>query len=214
MAESVQLAAQPRDSYGSQSARRLRRQGKLPAVVYGHKEATVSVTVPQEEFESALRHGARVFDLDLNGNVERTLIQDVQWDHLGKEVLHADFRRVSKDERVVVTVPIHVRGQAPGAKAGGVLDQPLHTIQVECLVTEVPEHIRVNVGELQIDGVIHVRDLQLPPDVKAMADPDLVVVHVTAPVVAPAPAAAPAAEVAEPEVIGRAKAAEEGEEEK
>jgi large subunit ribosomal protein L25 len=213
MAESVQLAIQPREGRGTQAAQRLRRQGLLPAVVYGHKQETVSVALSLEEFENAVRHGARLVELKSDGNVEQALIQDVQWDHLGKEVLHVDFRRVSRDERVVVTVPLQLRGLAPGVNAGGILDQPLHTIDVECLVTAVPDSIRVNIGELQIDGSIYVRDLHLPPDVKAMADPDAIVVHVTAPLAEAPAAAAPAAEQAEPEVIGR-KAGEEGEEEK
>jgi large subunit ribosomal protein L25 len=215
MAEMVQLTVQPRDGHGTIAARRLRKQGLIPAVIYGHKQATVAVALPRDEFEKAIRQGSRVLDLALQGNVERTLIQDVQWDHLGQDVLHADFRRVSKDERVQVEVRIHLRGTAPGVKAGGVLDQPLHVIEVECLVTEVPESIRVNVGELQIGGVLHVRDLVLPPGVTTTADPDAVVVQVTAPQAeAEAEAAAPAAEQAEPERIGRQKAEEPGEEEK
>ena len=214
MAESVQLTVQARQSSGTQEARRLRRKGMLPAVIYGHKEATVSVVLPREDFEKALRHGARLVELKGGAKDEQALIQDVQWDHLGKDVLHVDFRRVSKDERVVVPVPLHVRGIAPGVTAGGVLDQPLHVLEVECLVTAVPESIRVTVGELQIEGAIHVRDLKLPEGVKAMGDPDAIVVQVKAPQAEAAAPAVPGAEQAEPEVIGRKAAAEEGEEEK
>src|SRR5262249_13884743 len=106
------------------------------------------------------------------------------------------------------------RGTAPGTTAGGVLDQPLHSLHIECPAISVPESIRVNVGELQIDQAIHVGDLKLPEGVKVLNDPDAIVVQVTAPVAEPevAPAAAPVAETAEPEVIGRQKAeAEEGE---
>jgi large subunit ribosomal protein L25 len=94
------------------------------------------------------------------------------------------------------------------------LDQPLHVLEVECLATAVPDAIRVNISELQLDAFIFVRDLQLPPDVKVMADPDAIVVHITPPLVEAAAPAAEAPEQAEPEVIGRVKAAEEGEEEK
>jgi large subunit ribosomal protein L25 len=212
MAELARLAVQPRDGSGTKAAQKLRKKGLLPAVVYGHKQAAVSIALPRDEFENALRHGARLVELQTDGNAEGAIIQDVQWDHLGKEVLHVDFRRVSQDERVVVSVPVHLRGIAPGASTG-VLDQPLHVINVECLVTAVPDHIRVNIGELQVGGVIHVKDLHLPEGVKAMADPDAVVVHITARQAEPEAAAAPAAETAEPEVIGR-KAEEEGEEEK
>jgi large subunit ribosomal protein L25 len=214
MAETVQLAVQPRDGAGTQAAQRLRKQGLLPAVVYGHKQATVALALSHDEFVSALRHGARLVELKTDKGAESALIQDVQWDHLGKDVLHVDFRRVSKDERVVVSVPLHLRGIAPGVSGGGVLDQPLHVLSVECLVTAVPDEIRVNIGELQQDQAIHVKELKLPEGVKAMADPDAIVVQVRAPMAeAPAPAV-PGAETAEPEVIGRPAKAEEGEEEK
>jgi large subunit ribosomal protein L25 len=127
------------------------------------------------------------------------------------EVLHVDFTRVAADERIHVMVPLEIRGIAPGVTGGGILDQPLHTLEVECLAVSIPESIRVNVNELQLGGSIHVRDLTLPPGVVARTDPDAIVVHVTIPQeVAAAPATeAPAAQV-EPEVIGRPKA-EEGE---
>jgi large subunit ribosomal protein L25 len=212
MAESVTIVAQKRDGRGTRGARRLRRQGLVPAVVYGHKEATVSVALPGDELAKAIRHGVRVLDLQADGKTEKALIRDVQWDHLGKELLHVDFARVAADERVVVTVPMEVRGIAPGIAAGGVLEQPMHTLSVECLAVRVPDSIRVNVGELQLGGTIHVKDLVLPPEVKAMADPEALVVQVVQKQLEEAPAAAPAApEQAEPEVIGRKAAEEEGE---
>jgi large subunit ribosomal protein L25 len=210
MAESVVLVTQPRQGRGSQAARQLRRKGLVPAVLYGHKEETLSVALPADEVEKAIRHGVRVVDLKADGKEGKALIRDVQWDHLGKELLHVDFTRVAADERIVVTVPLEIRGVAPGVNAGGTLDQPIHTLSVECLAISIPESIRVNVGELQIGSAIHVRDLVLPPGVKVMSDPDAIVVHVTTKVTEPeAPVAAEAPEQAEPEVIGRQKVEEE-----
>jgi large subunit ribosomal protein L25 len=210
MAESVTLVTQPRTGRGSQAARKLRRTGLIPAVLYGHKEETLCVVLPVAEVEKAIRHGIRVVDLKANGKEEKALIRDVQWDHLGKELLHVDFTRVAVDERIVVTVPIEIRGVAAGVNAGGTLDQPIHALSVECLAISIPESIRINVAELQIGSAIHVRDLVLPPGVKAMSDPDAIVVHVTTKMVEPeAPVAAEAPEQAEPEVIGRQKAEEE-----
>jgi large subunit ribosomal protein L25 len=210
MAESVALVTQPREGRGSQIARRLRRKGMIPAVIYGHKEETVCVALPLEELERAIRHGVRVVDLKTNGKEEKALIRDVQWDHLGKELLHVDFARVALDERIVVMVPLEIRGVAPGVNAGGTLDQPIHTLSVECLAISIPESIRVNVGELKIGDAIHVRDVVLPPGVKAMSDPDAIVVHVTTKLVEPeAVVAAVVPEQAEPELIGRQKAEEE-----
>jgi large subunit ribosomal protein L25 len=172
------------------------------------------VALPLEEVEKTIRRGVRVVDLKAGGKQEKALIRDVQWDHLGKELLHVDFARVAADERIVLTVPIELRGTSPGVTAGGVLDQPIHTLSVECLAISIPDRIRVNIGELQMDGAIHVRDLVLPPGVKAMSDPDAIVVHVRQPLKEEeAPVAAEAAEPVEPEVIGaKEKAAEEEEE--
>lgn len=213
MAEAIVFVTQPRDTRGSQKAKQMRRKGLVPAVVYGHKEETLSITLPTDDLVKAIRHGVRVVDLKTDGNLQKALIREVQWDHLGKELLHVDFARVSEDERVVVAVPVELKGTAPGIAAGGVIDQPIHSLSIECLVVAVPDSIKVNVGELQLGAAIHVKELVLPPGVKAMADPDAVVVHVTLKQLeAEAPAAAPlAAEAAEPEVIGR-KVAEEEEE--
>jgi large subunit ribosomal protein L25 len=212
MAESVVLVSEKREPHGSAEARRLRRGGKIPGVLYGHKEETIPLAVPRDEFVKALRQGARVVDLEHGGTQQKALIREVQFDHLGHDVLHVDFARVSKDERIKIDVRVELRGTAPGVTAGGLLDQPLHNLQIECLAISVPESIRVPIGELQIDGVIHVRDLKLPDGVVALNDPDAIIVHVKPPVVEAEAAAAPAAEQAEPEVIGKAKGeGEEGE---
>jgi large subunit ribosomal protein L25 len=211
MAESEVLGAQKREGSGTRLARRLRAGGRVPAVVYGHGEGTASVSVAAEDLMAVIRHGARVVDLSTDGAVQKALIREVQWDHLGKEVLHVDFARVAADERIHVTVPLEIRGIAPGVTAGGVMNQPIHTLTVECLAVSVPESIRVNINELQQGAAIHVRDLHLPPDVKVLADPDAIVVQIAAPLAEPEAAAAPAAEQAEPEVIGRQRVAEEGE---
>src|SRR5262249_13697958 len=162
MAESVVLETQPRTGRGTHEARRLRRKGRVPAVLYGHKEATVSVSLSGEELTKALRHGARVVDLKEGGGLQKALIREGQWDHLGHDVLHVDFTRVAADERITVSVRIELRGTAPGVAGGGVLDQQVHSLSVECLAISVPESIRVNISELQIGGVIHVRELHLP----------------------------------------------------
>ncbi|HEV3261529.1 MAG TPA: 50S ribosomal protein L25 [Gemmataceae bacterium] len=211
MNESLVLVTRQREGRGTRLARRLRKQGLVPAVIYGHQEGTLPVALPADDLSKVIRQGVHVLDLQTDGTAQKVLIREVQWDHLGKELLHVDFARVGADERVVVTVPIEIKGTAPGISAGGILDQPIHSIAVECLVTSVPASVRVNVNELQLGAAIHVRDLVLPPDVKVMADPDAIVVHVTQKQLEEAPVAAPpvAEQTAEPEVIGRQKAAEE-----
>src|SRR5262249_50032936 len=110
MAESVLLVTQPRTARGSGAARRLRRQGLIPAVVYGHKEETISVSLPADDLVRAIRHGVHVVDLQTQSQTEKALIREVQWDHFGKDVLHVDFTRVAVDERIHVTVPLEIRG--------------------------------------------------------------------------------------------------------
>jgi large subunit ribosomal protein L25 len=215
MAETVNLQSQLRQERGKQESRRLRRNGLVPGVLYGHKEETVSISLKTEDLEKAIRHGARVVDLQTDGKTEKALIKEVQWDHLGKEVLHVDFARVAADERIVVSVPIEIKGTAAGVTTGGgVLDQPMHILSVECLAIAVPSSIRVNVAELQLGQAIHVRELVMPEGVKATADAEAVVVQVVAKMVEPEAEAAPVAatpELAEPEVIRRERPAEEEE---
>lgn len=206
MADALKLTTQQRTGTGSRDADRLRKAGRVPAVVYGHKEETVPITVSRDELASALRHHARTVELDLNGKVETVLIQEVQHDHLGSGLVHVDFRRVSKDERVRTTVEIELRGTAPGATGGGVLDQPLHKIHVECPAIAIPESIRVRIDGLLLGQAIHVKELDLPAGVKALDDPDLVVVQVKQQqVVLPEPTTLAPEGTAEPEVITKKK---------
>jgi large subunit ribosomal protein L25 len=216
--ESVTLATKPRDGRGKRTARHLRKEGLIPAVLYGHKEAVVAVSLSAEELLSAIRHHARVMDLAIGGKAETAVIQEVQYDHLGKEILHVDFKRVSKDERIVVSVVIELKGTAPGMSAG-VLEQPLHDLEVECLAIAIPESIKCVISTLQLGEAIHVRDLTAPEGVKILNAPDAIVVQIKAAIVEPTPTAVPgAAPVAEgatpvePEIVGRRVAKEEPEE--
>lgn len=210
MADSVVLAYETREGKGSRKAGKLRQSGKTPGVVYGHKQATQSVAVSHDELLNAVQHNIRVVDLQGQGKTEKALIKDLQWDYLGVDILHVDFEWVSADERIKVTVPIELRGISPGVANGGVLDQPLHSLHIECLAIAIPESVRVLISELQKGQAIHVRDLKLPEGVVAVDDADALVVHVTEPRATPEPGEEGA--VAEPEVITRRPAAEEAEE--
>jgi large subunit ribosomal protein L25 len=200
--QSIQITAQPREGLGSRKVKRLRDQGLIPGVVYGHKEAVVPVTLPKKELTGHIERGAHVFDLSLNGKPEKVLVKDVQYDHLGLEILHIDFARVSLDERVEVTVPLELKGEPKGAAEGGVLQQIVAEVEIECLVTDIPDKITHNVSEMAVDDALHIKDLTLPAGAKALQDPDQIVAMVK---VIADEEAAPAAEgeTAEPEVIGR-----------
>lgn len=212
MAETVVLVTEKREGRGSRLAGKLRQQKKVPCVVYGHKQETLSVSVDHDPLVFAIRHNARVVDLNVAGAVEKAQIVEVQWDYLGQDVLHVDFKRVSADERIEVEVPIELKGVAPGTAGGaGLLDQPLHTLRVECSAISMPDVVRVAINELQVGQAIHIKDLKLPEGVTALGDPDAIVVHVTAPRAEPEAGAAAEAGTAEPEVI-TARKKEEGEE--
>jgi len=212
MAESLVVVTEKREGRGSRTAAKLRKTGKVPAVVYGHKEATVSVAVPNEQILLMLRQGAPVVDIKTEKGMEKAQIMDLQWDHLGKEVLHVDFKRVSEHERIETDVVLEIKGTAPGIAEGGMLDQPMHSLRIECPAFNVPKSIRISIAELQIGQAIHVSDVKLPEGVKCLDEPDAVVIHVTKPLAeVETTAEAAAAAAAEPEVITARKKDEEKE---
>src|SRR5829696_3557507 len=206
--QAIQLSVKQRAERGSRAAKRLRDAGAIPGVIYGHGEDVLPVTLPRREVSIHLNKGAHVFELQVDGKQERVLVKDVQYDHLGSEVIHVDFARVSFDERVTVTVPLELKGEPKGAEEGGVLTQVIANLEVECLVLEIPDAIRHNVSEMGLDDVLHIKDLKLPPGVKALQDEDLIVATVKEIVEEAAAGEAAEAGAGEPEVIGRK--AEEG----
>jgi large subunit ribosomal protein L25 len=216
MAETLTLAVEPRDpkknqGTGSRVARRLRKQGRIPAIIYGHKETPVPISLSRDDVLLMLKKAAHVAQLTLGGRPEMVLVRDVQWDHLGKEVLHLDFARVSADEKVHTQVPLEVHGTPVGLSEGGQLEVIVHSLDVTCLATAIPDSIRVEVGGLHVGEGVHVKELALPEGVTVDLDADLLLVHVVTRVAAPEPTAGEGGP-AEPEVIGRK--AEKDEEEK
>lgn len=217
MAQIVKLKTSPRPDSGSRAAIKLRKQGLVPGIVYGHKLENAAVAVSAEELDRAIRilH-ARMLELDMNGKPETVLIREVQWDAFGKQMMHVDFERKDASEKVKVSVPVELRN-TPKVTGGGVLDQPLHTLHVECPLGSIPEAIRIDITDLTLGNPIHVKELTLPEGVKVLESPEAVVVQLKLPgveaVVAPAGAAVPgAATTAEPEVIKKEKKAEDEEE--
>ena len=211
MAEQTKTRVEPRDpaknkGTGTRVARRLRKQGLIPAVIYGHKQAVVPVTLSRDDVWRMLKTPGHLADLDVNGTSETVLIRDVQWDHLGKEVLHLDFARVSAEEIIDTEVTFEIRGTPAGLAAGGVLEHLVRTLRIRCRAGAIPESLKADVSHLQIGEGIHVRDLVLPPDVTVDHDPDMLLAHVVVRAVQeePKPEAATAeaeAAVAQPEVI-------------
>ena len=212
MSDLVSLTVQPRTGTGTKLAKKVRAAGMIPGIVYGHKQEPVAVSVPAKELDHAIRvQHARTFEVNLNGKTETVLIRELQWDHLGKEMFHIDLWRVDKDKRVTVTVPVELRG-IPKNTGGGVLEQPLHTLHIECLAIKIPESVRVEIETLTLGAPVHVSDLKLPDGVTALDPPEAVVVQLKLPGAEEPTEATAAAEGTEPEVL-TAKKPKEGEEE-
>lgn len=207
----AKVKAQSRSEVGSRAMKRLRDKGLVPGVIYGHKQAVVPITLDKKEVTNEINRGAHVFEIDVNGANETVLVKEAQYDHLGIQLLHVDFSRVSLDEKVQVEIPLELRGTPKGEAEGGKLQQLIAELEIECRVLEIPEFIRHSVADMEMDSVLHIKDLQLPAGVRCLQDGDLIVAmvrEVKEEVIAPVAGEAVAA--AEPEVIG-AKEREEKE---
>ena len=215
------LDAEARDTFGKNEARRTRRSGKVPAVLYGGDggNATPIAVAPKALLKILHSEAGQntLIALKLAGAGDtRVLVKDFQLDPITHEVLHADFYRVAMDKLLQVTIPIQVIGEPKGVKQqGGVLEHIRREIQIECLPADIPEHIDVDVSELMLHQGVRVRDIATNPKWTPVSDADLMLVHVIMPkaeeVAAPAETAAAAATAtpAEPEVIKKGKKDEE-----
>ncbi len=196
----VKFKAQKRAQLGTRAVKRLRQQGLLPGVVYGHKQDVLPIVVDRKEFTREVNRGSHVFELDIDGQIETVLLKEAQYDFLGIDLIHVDFARVSLDETVEVTVPLELRGTPVGESEGGKLQQLITELELECRVLEIPEVIRHNVSDMGMDSVLHIKDLQLPPNVRCLQDGELIVAMVRE--VKEEVVTEEAATSAEPEVIG------------
>ena len=177
MTETITLKAESRPAAGSKHARVLRTRGRLPAIVYGHKEEPVAISLNLHDFTESLHRGHRVFNVNLGDKAETLLVKALQYDHLGKYIIHADFVRVNLEERVKVTVPIEQRGTAQGTHQGGIIDELLDHIEIECKVTEIPETIVVSVNDLEVGQSLHAGEISLPEGMKLVTDPNALILH-------------------------------------
>jgi large subunit ribosomal protein L25 len=214
------LAATPRTRAGKGAARALRRDGQIPAVIYGHGREPQSLAVNARELERLLERVATattVIELALDGRTSRTLIREIQRHPFKRSVLHIDFQELVAGEKVTVNVPLVVVGTAEGVRTGGgVLDHTMHSIEIEVDPANMPNHIDVDVSELALGHSIHVRDIQVPAGATVLDDEDASIATVQvsragveAEAAATTTEAAEGAETAEPEVIRKAKTEDE-----
>jgi len=200
------LEVQSRDAVGKRNNRRLRASGSVPAVLYGHGTDPVSLTIPTDQLEAVLRHGSHVVDLT-GGLKEKALIREIQYDVFGIDILHVDFTRVSADEKVQITLAVNLRGIAPGTKEGGIVQQVVHEVEVECKAVAIPESLELNINELQLNESLLASDIEIPGDVSLITPADTVMVQCNEPV-EEAPEEEGAEAGAEPEVIGEKESEE------
>ncbi len=193
----VRIVAEPRTEFGKGPARRIRRAGRVPAVLYGHGTDTRHVTLPGHELLLALKTPNVLIQLDgVSGRPQLTLPKAVQRDPIRGFIEHVDLILVRRGEKVTVDVPVQVTGEV---EPGGLLDQQMVRLSVEAEATQIPQAITVDVEGMEIGAAVHARDLELPGGVTLVAEPEALVLHVLA---------APTAEQIEAE-LGEAPAAEE-----
>ncbi|MGE3181664.1 MAG: 50S ribosomal protein L25 [Phycisphaerae bacterium] len=210
---SSKIQAEPREPGSRNANRRLRESGMLPAVIYGHNETPEHVAVSRHDLDLALEHQAHVVELVMGETSTQYLIKDVQYDHLYKNPQHMDLLRVDANERVEVKVALHFIGTPKGVGEGGELVTLLQELDIECPALSIPDDIRVSLNDLGMDETIHVGDLKLPEGVKALQEDSESICFVREKKEAEEPVAGEeGADGAEPEVITKGKAEEEGDE--
>ena len=212
MAKQVKLSARTRTQLGGSVSKKLKRQGAVPAVIYGAKTEAQPLQIAARDIENLLAHAVGeniLVELEIDSDGQKStraaLIHEVQHEPVGGHIVHIDFQAVNMNEVIRASIPIEPSGEATGVKNfGGILEQSLRSLEVECLPKDLPDIITVDVSALNVGDSLHVKDLPLSSGVTALEDADLTVFLVAAPTVVEEPAAAaPAA--AEPEVIREKK---------
>jgi large subunit ribosomal protein L25 len=209
MEKNLQLIAIIRENTGSKAAAKERKQGRIPAVVYGHKKEPEAISLDEHNLVVGIHHGHRLMDIKIGKKIQKVLVKDLQYDHLGRNIIHADLVRVDITETVKVTVPIELKGTAKGTQEGGVITEHTDHLEIECQAANIPESIVVTVTDMDVGDTMHAKDVELPEGAKLSSSPDILLV--TCSLVAAAKAAEEIEEEvpAAPEVITEAKEAEE-----
>ncbi|HJQ53875.1 MAG TPA: 50S ribosomal protein L25/general stress protein Ctc [Gemmatimonadaceae bacterium] len=217
----VSFNATAREGTGKGAARSLRREGLVPAVIYGHGRDPISLSLNARDLDKMLGHiqaESTVIDITVGGQTAKTLIREIQRHPIKRQILHVDFQALVAGEKVTVSIPITLTGIPEGVKLeGGVLDQTLRELEIEVDPSNIPDHAELDVSAMVIGDSLHVSDIKLPEGVEILDDPETSVAVVAAPraVIEETPAAegvegAPEG-AAEPEVIGKGPSDEEGE---
>jgi large subunit ribosomal protein L25 len=211
MAEQFTISAEKREALGTRVSRRLRKSGKIPAVLARKGEAPLHLLVDAKEFAQLVKKHARIINLNHPAGKDKVFIKEVQYDHLDEHAIHVDFTRIAMDQLLTVEVPLILKGKPVGvSEEGGVLDQYVKILKIQCLPDAIPEQIEADVTSLKKDVKFTVKDLHLPAGLKVAHDADLLLAIVQEHKLEEIAPAAAAAGPVEPEVIKKAKETEEG----
>ncbi len=200
-----------REASDKNAARRLRTTGMIPAVLYGAKKEPRAISVDPKQILRILHSAAghnTIFDISLDGEQAKAMVVDWQYEPLKGHLLHVDLKRIAMDQKMRLSVPVHIQGEAKGVKLeGGLLDVVLREVHIECLPADIPSHITVDVSELGHGDAVRVSELPQSASVKYLDDPDAVVAHVThvKEEAAAAPVEGAVVAAVEPEVIKKGK---------
>lgn len=205
MGKTLLLKAEVREHTGSKAVRKVREKGRIPAIIYGHKQEPVAISLDAHDFVVGLHHGHRLMDIQVGRKKEKMIVKELQYDYLGKNIIHVDLMRVDISESIKVTVPIELKGIAAGTHEGGIIEEHADHLEIECKATGIPETIIVSVKDVHVGTALHAGDIALPDGVKLVSSPETLIVtcHLVA-------AAKTTEEVEEempaaPEVIGETK---------
>lgn len=213
MVKTLLLKAEFREKTGSKAVQKMRKEGRIPGIVYGHRQEPIAISLDAHNFVEGLHHRHRLIDVQIGKKKGKMIVKDLQYDYLGKNIIHVDLMRVDITETVKVTVPIELKGTAKGASEGGIIEEHADHLEIECKATDIPETIVVFVKEVSVGDSLHAADIELADGLKLVSSPETLIFtcHLVA-------AAKTTEEVEEeipvaPEVISEAKEAEEGKKE-
>lgn len=194
MSQRSTLQVAPRKRSGTGALKRLRREGLVPAVVYGKKFDNINLKVNAKEIRDLLAHSTSeniLVDLQIEGGGSQlALIQDVTHNALSGNIVHIDFHAIKEDEKIHARVPVRLTGESAGVKLGGLLEHQIHSLEISCLPKDLPEAIVYDVTHLNTGDFVHVRELSFPQGVLPKLSGDVIVIHIAAPRVSAEPAAA------------------------
>ena len=209
MGKTLLLNGQIRQDTGTKAASKVRKQGRIPAILYGHKQKPMAISLDAHNLVEGLHHGHRVIDVKIGKGKEKVIVKDLQYDYLGKDIIHVDLMRVDVTETVTVSVPVELKGRAKVAGGGGIIEAHADNLDVKCKVTDIPESIVVLVREMGIGESLHASDIELPEGVSLVSSPETLLFTCSMVAAAKSTEELEKEEPAVPEVIGEAERKEQ-----